>query len=88
MYLIMLKGGVVGECKMLWYFLLLQQDYLKWIQQKEDGYIVDWLKSNSVWIVWFCDSVLKKVDVYEKGKIGLYSLRNIVIDLWCECGID
>ena len=83
-----LKGGVAGERKMPWHPLLLQQDYLKWIQQKEDGYIVDRSKSNSVWTVWFRDCVLKKVDAYEKGKTGLHSLRNTAIDLWRECGID
>ena len=83
-----LKGGVAGERKMPWHPLLLQQDYLNWIQQKEDGYIVDRSKSNSVWTVWFRDCVLKKVDAYEKGKTGLHSLRNTAIDLWRECGID
>nr|WP_115094147.1 hypothetical protein [Synechococcus sp. UW106] len=83
-----LKGGAAGERKMPWHPLLLQQDYVKWIQEKGDGYIVDRSKSNSVWTVWFRDCVLKKVDAYEKGKTGLHSLRNTAIDLWRECGID
>ena len=83
-----LKGGKTSERKMPWHPLLLQQEYVEWIKQRGDGYLIDLRRTNSVWTTWFSNCVLTKVGAYEPRETGLHSLRNTAFDLRRECGID
>lgn len=82
-----LKGAQAGERRTPLHPLLIERDYMDYLQRRSEGYVIGMSTDTSAWSIWFKDAVLRPLGIYERKRTGLHSIRNTSIDLWREAGL-